>query len=167
MSMGLDVIGRGRTVFVAADDRVYLTPGSGPSISIHTRPQLRAFNSSVLSRSPPPIKFAHFPRSSLKLSEYACEQTDGSAPGSGEGAGPIAYSHHHILSLIPSVTSFTPPVKKRGFCLCLYEALNPLFLTPVAPPSPPQKKTDQPMGGKKKVVKMVSANHSPVWRRVA
>lgn len=29
MSMGLDVIGRGRTVFVAAEDRMYLTPGQG------------------------------------------------------------------------------------------------------------------------------------------
>ena len=29
MSMGLDVIGRGRTVFVTSDDRVYLTPGHG------------------------------------------------------------------------------------------------------------------------------------------
>ena len=29
MSMGLDVIGRGRTVFVAGEDRVYLTPGTG------------------------------------------------------------------------------------------------------------------------------------------
>jgi hypothetical protein len=29
MSMGLDVIGRGRTVLVAADNRVFLTPGRG------------------------------------------------------------------------------------------------------------------------------------------
>ena len=29
MSMGLDVIGRGRTVFVVSDDRVFLTPGQG------------------------------------------------------------------------------------------------------------------------------------------
>ena len=56
MSMGLDVIGRGRTVFVAADDRIYLTPGSGEgvrgasgAVHVNTTFLIRAFINSTVS----------------------------------------------------------------------------------------------------------------------